>query len=67
MSSTATGQAMTADQYYAISTEGDRHQLVEGRLIVNDPKPIHAVLQARLVVAIQAWTEASEGRGLFEV
>jgi Uma2 family endonuclease len=64
MSFTATGQAITADQYYAISTEGDRQQLVEGGLIVNDPKPIHAVLQARLFVALQAWTEASEDRGL---
>lgn len=62
MSATAT--RMTAKQYYAVTTEGDRKQLVDGEIVVNEPKAIHAVLQWRLAVAIGTWIEAGGGRGL---
>ena len=62
MSATAT--RMTAEQYHAWSVEGDRTQLVAGEVIVNDPKPIHALLQARLIREIGNWVEAGAGRGL---
>lgn len=44
----ATASRMTAEEYYAVTVEGDRKQLVEGELVVNDPKLIHALLQERL-------------------
>lgn len=60
----ATTTRITAEQYLAISVEGDRKQLVDGAIVVNDPMPIHAVLQARLAHALQDWVNSGEGRGL---
>jgi Uma2 family endonuclease len=62
MSTTAT--KLTADEYYAITVEGDRKQLVEGEIVVNQPKGIHAVLQERLTFALGAWVRAGDARGL---
>ena len=61
MSTTAT--PMTAEQYYATTTVGDHTQLVEGEVIVNEPKLIHALLQGRLHFALQTWITAGTGRG----
>jgi Uma2 family endonuclease len=60
----ATAQRMTAEQYYDVTVEGDRKQLVDGRIVVNEPKAVHSILQTRLVLAIGVWTQAGEGRGL---
>jgi Uma2 family endonuclease len=60
----ATATRMTADEYYAISVEGDRKQLVDGQIVVNQPKTIHALLQARLAGELYAWAKAGDGRGL---
>ena len=62
MSATAT--RLTAEQYYAATVEGDRKQLVDGEIVVNEPKAIHAVLQERVAFALGAWVRAGEGRGL---
>jgi Uma2 family endonuclease len=59
----ATATRMTAEQYYASTVEGDRKQLVEGEIVVNDPKLIHGLLQRRLIFAIEAWVRAGERRG----
>jgi Uma2 family endonuclease len=60
----ATATRMTANEYYAITVEGDRKQLVDGRIVVNEPKVVHAVLQARLLAALHAWAESGAGRGM---
>jgi Uma2 family endonuclease len=60
----ATATRMTAEQYYAITVEGDRKQLVDGAIVVNEPKAIHALLQARLGAALVNWVEAGMGRGI---
>jgi Uma2 family endonuclease len=62
MSETAT--RMTVEEYHAVSVEGDRKQLVDGAIVVSEPKLAHGVLQIRLGSAIQAWIEAGEGRGI---
>ena len=62
MSTTAT--RMTADEYYAITVVGDRKQLVDGEIVVNGPKAIHALLQMRLASALHTWVNAGESRGL---
>jgi Uma2 family endonuclease len=59
----ATATRMTAEQYYAVSVVGDRKQLVEGELVVNEPKLIHAALQGRLYAAVYEWVKAGQGRG----
>ena len=61
---TATETRLSVEQYYAISVEGDRTQLVDGAMVVNDPKPAHVELQVRIIVALRAWTEAAPGRGV---
>ena len=58
-----TTERMTVEDYYAITVEGDRKQLVDGRIVVNDARPIHWVLQHRLANALHAWIEAGDGRG----
>jgi len=61
MSATAT--RMTAEEYYAVTVEGDRKQLVDGEIVVNEPKLIHGLLQLRLAVAIGNWANAGANRG----
>jgi len=62
MSATAT--RMTAEAYFATSVEGDHAQLVDGEIVVNEPRPIHAQLHIALAASLKAWTDAAEGRGL---
>lgn len=62
MSTVAT--RMTAEQYHAWSVEGDRTQLVAGEVIVNEPRPMHGLLQFRLLFAIGKWIEAGVERGM---
>lgn len=54
---------MTVDDYYAITREGDRKQLVDGRIIVNEPWLSHWWIQSRLCGALQTWVAAAPGRG----
>ncbi len=60
----ATATRMTVDEYYAITVEGDRKQLVDGAIVVNEPELIHGVLQFRLATALGKWIEGGEGRGI---
>jgi Uma2 family endonuclease len=60
----ATAQRMTAEQYYDVTVEGDRKQLVDGRIVVNEPKAVHMLLQLRLAFALHGWVRGGEGRGL---
>ncbi len=55
---------MTVDEYFAVSTEGDRTELIGGELVVNEPMPKHGVIQTRLISRLQVWSEGAEGRGL---
>ena len=60
----ATATRMTAEEYFAVTVEGDHKQLVDGAIVVAEPMPIHSVLQGRLYVAFARWIDAAEGRGL---
>jgi Uma2 family endonuclease len=55
---------MTADEYYAVTVEGDRKQLVDGEIVVNEPKGLHGLLQVRLAAALHSWVQGGERRGL---
>jgi Uma2 family endonuclease len=59
-----TAERITAERYYEISVEGDRKQLVDGRIVVNEPKAVHSILQTRVALALAGWVSAGEGRGL---
>jgi Uma2 family endonuclease len=56
--------AITAEQYYARTVEGDRKQLVDGQIVVTEPRLIHGLLQARIVLGLGRWIERGERRGL---
>jgi Uma2 family endonuclease len=60
----ATATRITADEYYALTVEGDRKQLVDGQIVVNEPKAIHALLQMRVGAALHTWAQGAQGRGL---
>lgn len=60
----ATAERITAERYYALTVEGDRKQLVDGRIVVTEPRTIHALLQMRLGSALHNWVQAGEARGL---
>jgi Uma2 family endonuclease len=59
----STATRMTADEYFAVSVEGDRKQLVDGVMIVNDPTLLHNLAQVRILNALTNWVEAAPGRG----
>ena len=60
----ATATRMTAEEFFAVSVEGDHKQLVDGAIVVAEPRPIHSVLQGRLHLTLALWVDAAEGRGL---
>lgn len=60
----ATTTRMTAEEFFAVTVEGDHKHLVDGAIVVAEPRPIHSVLQGRLYVAFARWIDAGEGRGL---
>ncbi len=55
---------MTVGEYFAVSAEGNRTQLIGGELVVNEPMPLHGRIQFRLILALGVWSEAEAGRGL---
>jgi Uma2 family endonuclease len=59
----ATATRLNTEQYYAQTVEGDRKQLVEGEIVVNEPKLIHAALQGQLYRALTDWIDAGPRRG----
>ncbi|HZG48536.1 MAG TPA: Uma2 family endonuclease [Thermoleophilaceae bacterium] len=55
---------MTAEEYLATSVEGDRTQLIDGRMVVNEPLLEHFLVQGNLFAEVRAWTLAGTARGL---
>lgn len=55
---------ITAEQYFQSSRDGDRTQLIDGVMVVNEPRFLHGVLQVRVASALNSWTEAVPGRGM---
>jgi Uma2 family endonuclease len=60
----ATATRMTAEQFYAVTVERNRMQLIDGAIVVTEARPIHGVLQGRLHFALMRWIESGERRGL---
>jgi Uma2 family endonuclease len=63
MSTTKT--RITAEEYFALTADDPRSTwLVEGEIVVNQPKFNHGVLQVRIATALQNWIDAGQDRGL---
>jgi Uma2 family endonuclease len=58
-----TATRMTADEYFAVSVVGDRTQLVDGVMIVNEPTLPHNLAQVRILTELANWVEAAPRRG----
>jgi Uma2 family endonuclease len=59
----STATKMTAEEYFAVSVIGDKKQLVDGFIIVNDPNLLHNYSQVTILRELSNWTEAAPGRG----
>ena len=57
---------VTAEEYLAF--EGERRTwLVDGTIVVNEPRLPHALLSMRLIRALDDWTRAADDRGLLTI
>jgi Uma2 family endonuclease len=61
-------ERITAERFLELVEEGEfAHrwvELVDGELVVNEPLPIHAALQVRIVTELEIWIRAGKQRGL---
>jgi Uma2 family endonuclease len=61
-------ERITAERFLELVEEGEfAHrwvELVDGELVVNEPLPIHAALQVRIVTELENWIRAGRQRGL---
>jgi Uma2 family endonuclease len=55
---------MTAQDYFAVTEVGDRKQLVDGAIVVNDPRLDHGLVQTNLLTELTNWARAEPGRGV---
>ncbi len=58
---------MTASEYFSVSTEGDRTQLIDGVMVVDEPLLDHALAQSVLLGELYHWTTEAPGRGFASV
>ena len=56
-------QRMTADEYLAMPFDERRTQLVEGEVIVQEPRPLHQFVLTDLVQSLTNWTTTEPRRG----
>jgi Uma2 family endonuclease len=59
----ATTTRMTAAEYIALPNDERWCELIDGAVVVNEPRPLHAIVQQRLGTALQNWIDAGRGRG----
>ncbi len=65
MTAVPVAERMTARQFLALpAPEGfQRRQLVDGELVVHEPRPLHQRVLMDLAFALETWTRAHPGRG----
>ena len=56
-------QRMTADEYLEIPWDGQRTQLIEGEIVVNEARKLHQVVLLDLLRALDSWASAAPDRG----
>jgi len=64
MTAMPVAQRMTADEFLdATFDDGRRRQLVDGEVVLNQPKLPHQRVVVGLLVALNDWVRAKPGRG----
>lgn len=63
METMAVAQRMTADEYLAGPEDSRRTELVEGEVIVHEPRNLHQLVVLDLLHALHGWISASPTRG----
>jgi Uma2 family endonuclease len=58
---------MTALEFLALPEAPFQHQLIDGELIVNEPRLPHQVAATNLAVALTIWRRAASGRGFASI
>lgn len=58
---------MTAEEYFTVSVEGDRTQLIDGAMVIDEPLLGHALAQSVLLGELYHWTTDKPGRGFASV
>jgi len=61
---TTAARPMTAEEFLAVSTEGDRMHLVGGVTVVNEATLRHQLLQSELLFEIGRWCREEADRGV---
>jgi Uma2 family endonuclease len=59
----ATTTRMTASEYIALPNDERWCELIDGVVVVNEPRVDHGIVMTRLLTALQKWIEAAPGRG----
>lgn len=62
-SGVAAGQPMTLDEFFALPVAPFRYQLVEGSLVVNEPKLTHQIAVGNVFWVLESWRRAAPDRG----
>jgi Uma2 family endonuclease len=60
----ATSTRITADEYLAQEESERWTELLDGEVVVNEPRPLHGLLTTRILGELYTWTKAEPGRGL---
>ena len=55
---------ITARQFLDSGVPDRRRQLIDGVIVINEPRFLHGAVMARILYALMAWTEAAPGRGM---
>ncbi len=66
MSAMQVTDRITADEYLALDLE-PRHELIDGQIVMHEPRLPHALLAMRLIRALDDWLRASAQRGLITI
>jgi Uma2 family endonuclease len=59
----ATTTRMTAAEYIALPNDERWCELIDGVVVVNEPRVDHGLVSVRLTTALQNWVDAGPGRG----
>jgi len=63
MTTMPVAERMTANEYLARGVEDGRSELIDGVIVVDEPKPLHQAVLLDLHLALADWTRAAPGRG----